>query len=371
MNCMRHRDPLSEPFIGDAIHFEEPLGVTAPSGNTYAATQRQTISNGGFWHPSTPTESLMSKDAIPSPLADLEPKYTSFILNCPPNRDGLLDTNIVSRLAEVGAAWSPDTSRPPLPTQQLRAERPVTPVNACATDYHTGEGPLNAVDGLSDNRYETCWSNWGLSLPQSLTIGLGGVWSDVSTLEYVPKPWSRTDSTNGDITSYTILTSTSRKSAERRWPSRMPLPVSIDAASMTASTLDASGFSETSIRPPKSLNRPCTLVSPRCWASALTLECAGSMVHGPGGGSSMPPGAGQHQRAEVGAARGRHNGGGRGRGVADGGDDHGVRAGREGVGRHEPLRRSLLARRLLPHYVGDGQHGVGDGPAVLGADPGP
>jgi len=199
---------LSEPFLSDAIFFEEPLGVTAPAGNTYAGMQGQTISNGWFWHPSTPTAEPMSKASILAHLADLEPKYTSFILNCPPNRNGVLDTNIVNRLAEVGAAWSPNTSRPPLPTQMLRAEHPVTPVNAYATGFHTGEGPLHAIDGLSDARYETCWSTWSLALPQSITIDLGGVWSNVSTLEYLPKQWNRTNTTDGDITSYTIFTST-------------------------------------------------------------------------------------------------------------------------------------------------------------------
>jgi alpha-L-fucosidase len=199
---------LTEPFLSDAIFFEEPLGITAPAGNIYAGMQGQTISNGWFWHPSTPTESLMSKSAILSHLTDLEPKYTSFILNCPPNRGGKLDTNIVNRLAEVGSAWSPDTSRPPLPAQLLRAEHPLTPVNAYATAFHTGEGPLHAIDGLSDVRYETCWSTWSLPLPQSITIDLGGVWSNVSTLEYLPKQWNRTNSTDGDVTSYTISTST-------------------------------------------------------------------------------------------------------------------------------------------------------------------
>ncbi|MFL5997533.1 MAG: alpha-L-fucosidase [Streptomyces sp.] len=199
---------LSQPWLGDAIYFEEPLGVTSPAGNTYASMQGQTISNGWFWHPSTPSEGLMSQSAILSHLADLEPKYTSFILNCPPNRNGVLDTNIVNRLAGVGSAWSPNTSRPPLPTQQLRCEHPVNPVNAYATAFHTGEGPLNAIDGISDKSLETCWSTWGLSLPQSITIDLGGVWSNVSTLEYLPKQWNRSNSTDGDITSYTILTST-------------------------------------------------------------------------------------------------------------------------------------------------------------------
>ncbi|MFE2219697.1 RICIN domain-containing protein [Streptomyces canus] len=249
---------LSEPFLGDAIFFEEPLGVTAPAGNTYAGMQGQTISNGWFWHPSTPTEGLMSKASILSHLADLEPKYTSFILNCPPNRNGLLDTNVVNRLAEVGAAWSPNASRPPLPTQLLRAEHPVTPVNAYATGFHTGEGPFNAIDGLSDARYETCWSTWGLPapLPQSLTIDLGGVWSNVSTLEYLPKQWGRNDSTDGDVTSYTILTSTdgvtftqvangtwagNRKTKVVEWPNRNVGFVRIQVNAATGGYANVSG----------------------------------------------------------------------------------------------------------------------------------
>ncbi|MGW0500497.1 RICIN domain-containing protein [Streptomyces sp. NPDC003007] len=247
---------LSEPFLSDAIFFEEPLGVTAPAGNTYAGMQGQTISNGWFWHPSTPTEGLMSKAAILSHLADLEPKYTSFILNCPPNRNGLLDTNVVNRLAEVGAAWSPNTSRPPLPAQLLRAEHPVTPVSAYATGFHTGEGPLHAIDGLSDVRYETCWSTWSLPLPQSITIDLGGVWSNVSTLEYLPKQWNRTDATDGDITSYTILTSTdgvtftqvaagtwagNRKTKLVEWPNRNVGFVRIQVNAATGGYANVSG----------------------------------------------------------------------------------------------------------------------------------
>ncbi len=198
---------LSQPWLGDAIYFEEPLGITSPPGNRYASMQGQTISNGWFWHPSTPTTDPLSKAAILTHLADLEPKYTSLILNCPPNRSGVLDTNIVTRLAEVGAAWRPDTSRAPLPVQPRRCEFPVTPVAAYATASHNGEGAGNAIDGLSDSHFETCWSTWGLTLPQSVTIDLGGVWSNVSTLEYLPKQWNRNNSTDGDITSYTISTS--------------------------------------------------------------------------------------------------------------------------------------------------------------------
>jgi len=210
-NCvMIDHGALSVPWLGDAIYFEEPLGVTAPSDNTYVATQGQTISNGWFWHPSTPTESLMSRDAILQHLQTLEPMWVSFTLNCPPNRNGVLDTNIVTRLAEVGAAWpGPDSSRAPLPTQQVRAEWPVTPVAAYVSGCHAGETAIRAIDGRSDKGFETCWSTWGLSpsLPSTLTVDLGGIWSNVSTLEYLPKQWGRTDATDGDVTSFTVFTS--------------------------------------------------------------------------------------------------------------------------------------------------------------------
>ena len=204
---------LSVPWLGDAIYFEEPLGITSPPGNTYASVQGNTITSAGwFWHPQDPTTDPMSTSTIVSHLTDLEPKWTSFLLNCPPNRNGVLDPNIVQRLADVGSAWSQNNSRPPLPTQQVRCQYPITPVSAYATGYHTGEGPLRAIDGYSDKDAETCWSTWpgtgSLAFPQSITIDLGGVWNNVTTLEYLPKQWNRTNVTDGDITSFTVWTST-------------------------------------------------------------------------------------------------------------------------------------------------------------------
>jgi alpha-L-fucosidase len=200
---------LSQPFLGDAIYFEEPLGITSPAGNTYAASQGQTISNGWFWHPATPTTDPMSLSSILSHLKGLEPKYTTFILNCPPNQHGVLDTNIVNRLSAVGPAWSPNPARAALPTQQFRTEHPVTPVTASATVFHQGEPATNAIDGLSDKNFETCWSTWGqFTFPQAITVDLGAVYTNISTLEYLQKQWNRTNTTDGDITSYTIFLST-------------------------------------------------------------------------------------------------------------------------------------------------------------------
>ena len=61
------------------------------------------------------------------------PRWTNYLLNCPSNRDGLLDASIVSRLTEEGAAWSPDVNRPALPAQAPLIEHPYTPVAATST----------------------------------------------------------------------------------------------------------------------------------------------------------------------------------------------------------------------------------------------
>jgi len=200
------------PWLSDAIFWEEPLGITAPAGNTWAGLQGQTISNRDwFWHPSTPTGPLMSKDDIVSHITGLEEKWTSFILNCAPNRDGKLDANVVTRLAEVGAAWSPNLQRGVLPTQPLRAEYLITPVGVYASAFRDPEPPYFAIDGRGDRNSQTCWSTWPgteeLAMPVSITLDLGGVYDKVTTLEYLPKQWARENGTDGDVTSFEVSTS--------------------------------------------------------------------------------------------------------------------------------------------------------------------
>ena len=116
---------LMSPWDVDVAAIEEPKGAFVPADNTFPATQGQKINASGgndwFWSPSL--GGLMTVDNIVNGhLKMLEPRWTNFLLNCPPNRDGLMDAAIVTRLAEVGATWSPNASRAPLPAQG-RAER--------------------------------------------------------------------------------------------------------------------------------------------------------------------------------------------------------------------------------------------------------
>jgi alpha-L-fucosidase len=197
---------LNDPWEVDITNFEEPAGGFAPANNTYAANQETKINAAGgndwFWAPNI--GSLMSVTAIVDEhLRVLEPRWTNFLLNCPPNRQGLLDAAIVTRLGEVGAAWSKNPSRAPLPAQGPQIEYPYTPTSATATSGTAA----NAIDGINDNNRNTIWRSSG-ALPQSITLDLGASKPDVGMLAYVPEYSGNVALTAGAITSYGILTST-------------------------------------------------------------------------------------------------------------------------------------------------------------------
>jgi len=206
-NCliMDHTHLIS-PWDADVAAIEEPKGAFVAADNTYPATQGQKIVSGNdwFWAPASETEEPLSvSNVVDGHLAILEPRWTNFLLNCPPNRDGLLDRNVVDRLAEVGNAWSPDPNRAPLPAQGPQNEHPYTPVAATATsgiaDY--------AIDGKNDYHAYSVWQSRG-PMPQSVTLDLGAVKPDVGLLGYVPRyVGGAGPNTDGAITSYTVLVS--------------------------------------------------------------------------------------------------------------------------------------------------------------------
>jgi alpha-L-fucosidase len=229
-NCLiTDHTHLVDPWEVDIVNFEEPTGAFAPSDNSYAAAQETKINGSGgndwFWAPDV--GNLMSVSTIVAGhLQMLEPRYTTFLLNCPPNRDGLLDATMVSRLAEVGAAWSPNPNRAPLPTQARLIEHPYTPVGATATSGTAA----NAIDGVNDTNTHTFWQT-ASALPQSVTLDLGQSRPDVGMLSYVPQYVSGVGVTGGNITTYGILVSTDgttfTEAASGTWPADGKLKTAI------------------------------------------------------------------------------------------------------------------------------------------------
>jgi alpha-L-fucosidase len=205
-NCLIMDHNGAAPWDVDIEYFEEPLGITVPIGNTYPSCQGQTISGDWFWN-STAADStqLKSVSAIVSHLTTEQPGYCNFVLNCPPNRTGLLDAAIVNRLAAVGKAWSPDLTRADMPSAPPRIERPFTPLSATATSSSATAWYAidNCNDGPASNHTQTLWTSTG-ALPQSVTLNLGRVRDSIDMLMYQPQ---RFGSTTGNITSYRIYVS--------------------------------------------------------------------------------------------------------------------------------------------------------------------
>ena len=205
---------LSTAWESDLTFYEEAKGgIFCPQGNTVAATQGESISSAGwFWHPSTPGTLLSAEQVVTDHLDVLQPRYCTFILNTPPNRQGLLDPEVVSVLQQVGGMWQP-SSRPPLPAQPDVLRYPVTAVSAATTSGN----PALTVDGISDFGWngeatQTLWQS-DPGLPQAITLDLGRVYRGIDHLTYLPRQDTTTPYTfsgfvtDGNITGYRIAVS--------------------------------------------------------------------------------------------------------------------------------------------------------------------
>ncbi|HES60242.1 MAG TPA: hypothetical protein ENO18_07410 [Caldithrix sp.] len=172
-------------YNNNLIHFE--AGSSCPPDNKTPALLNKLVyldsGNGWFWDERVSTAELLSVDEIVNNHPTfLEPRWCNFILNLPPNPDGKLDENIVSRLKEIGHAWFPNLDRSPLPKQESQIDKPITPKSASAT---SGIAEY-AIDGLNDRYYYSVWESTD-SLPQSITIDLGQKYCGIDIITYVPK----------------------------------------------------------------------------------------------------------------------------------------------------------------------------------------
>jgi alpha-L-fucosidase len=104
---LRRNLDLNEVYkLVDIFHYEEPMAEWAPKGNKFASQQGPTIQSEWFWKMRFPSEDPMSVDNIVNKhLKVLDKRNCNFLLNCAPNRDGLMDENVVKRLDEVGKAY--------------------------------------------------------------------------------------------------------------------------------------------------------------------------------------------------------------------------------------------------------------------------
>lgn len=100
--------------VSDVPQIELHAGMGLPTGSDWPAVGGDTLQNNWFWRTSYPAAPLRSVDwIVKENLIPDSRRNVVFQLNCAPNRDGLMDDNVVARLAEVGKVWVPP---PPLQT---------------------------------------------------------------------------------------------------------------------------------------------------------------------------------------------------------------------------------------------------------------
>jgi alpha-L-fucosidase len=204
-------DGVGQPWDEDIVLYEEPKGIYCPTTNTDAAHQEQTIvtqaSGSWFW---TGGGAYMTAANILSHLANLEPKYCNFLLDCPPTAAGILPSAMIDSIEKAGNSWSPNPGRAPLPTQPHHVEFSVTPIAATAGG---GANGWNAIDGYNDRSSATAIDQTLLTMrgapPQTVTVDLGAQYANLEILGYLPRQdySGNAHVMTGNITGYTISVS--------------------------------------------------------------------------------------------------------------------------------------------------------------------
>ncbi|MFC2113468.1 alpha-L-fucosidase, partial [Bacteroidota bacterium] len=215
---------LQATYHVDIPYYEGPFGAFPPEGNTMPSSlgHCSVRGNGWFWSQRTP-DGLYSTDSVESIVAkleSLEQRYCNFMLNCMPNRDGLLDTIFIDMLNEIGDRWEADESRPPLPAQgrQLVYSTPILKAEASS----------GIAEYLIDaSQYGTDYKHWvsDTIVPQTIVLDLGEVYSGLDILQIIPnhrcKPTPESALTEGNVLSCAVYlsedNSSFRKVADGKW----------------------------------------------------------------------------------------------------------------------------------------------------------
>ena len=166
--------------------------------------------NGWFWSEKTPNGLIDSPETIVKKLTECEARYCNFMLNCMPNRNGLLDTIYIDLLKEIGEMWTPNTKRPPLPQQGeiVKWEAPIA--NATATSGIAS----NLIDAIQLGVVHTDWISDN-NREQSIILDLGKCYENIDILSFTQlhrcKPTPECSLTDGNIISAKLYASVDGK----------------------------------------------------------------------------------------------------------------------------------------------------------------
>ena len=136
-------------YYSDVKAFEQNAGQKVPESSDLPALSCVTLTDGWFWKERDVNGSLKPvKTVVDEWLEPLNRRHCNLILNAPPNREGRLAPNVVSRLEEIGKAWRHTgpmaklSEHAVITTRNLATGKPIH-----ASSYPDTVGPDQANDG--------------------------------------------------------------------------------------------------------------------------------------------------------------------------------------------------------------------------------
>jgi len=149
--------PEEALFYTDIKSYEQGAGQhISKEQNKLPALSCLPINQNWFWKESFPNDPVKDPfKLITENIVPFNKAYCNFILNVAPNRDGLIDDNVISALQKIGQNWKNDNTRFRLP----EFDTPIVATNIAKfkASNSSWSADMWIMDFANDDNFSTAW----------------------------------------------------------------------------------------------------------------------------------------------------------------------------------------------------------------------
>lgn len=164
--------PNSELFYTDIKHYEQNAGqFISRNTNKLPAQSGLPINKNWFWKENFPNSPVKSAEFLVNDnLIPLNEAHCNFILNVAPNRDGLIDDNVVSEFRKIGQLWK----HPGSANHSFESPRPIIFSNIAKGKPMSSSWSFDTKisDFANDDDFTTYWTAYEKSKETYLEVDL-------------------------------------------------------------------------------------------------------------------------------------------------------------------------------------------------------
>lgn len=153
-------------FYTDIKSYEQGAGQhISKERNCLPALSCLPINSSWFWKSDFPNSEVKSPEEIVNEnIIPLNNSYCNFILNVAPNRDGLIDQNVIEALEEIGKLWRNN----PIDNKLVGVKSPIISYNMAKNKpiNSSWSNDMHIMDFANDDNFNSAWiSNETISQP--------------------------------------------------------------------------------------------------------------------------------------------------------------------------------------------------------------